>query len=96
MYIQVYMNYITTTELRTKSPSLVRSLLAGESVSLMHRSQIIGEIKPIKKSPKVMLKKDIQELIILARKMNLPELSYKEREKKYRKQLIKKYGKALS
>jgi len=40
------MNYITTTELRTKSSSLVQKLLNGEEVTLIHRSKIIGEIVP--------------------------------------------------
>ena len=40
------MNLITTTELRTRTSELIKALLAGESVDLIHRSQILGEIKP--------------------------------------------------
>ncbi len=86
------MNYLTTTQLRTRSSDLVDMLLAGESVELVHRSQIIGEIKPKKSSPKVMTAKDIKELIGLARKMNLPKISYKERERRYKKHLMERYG----
>jgi len=40
------MNYITTTELRTKSSNLVESLLKGEEINLIHRSKVIGAIVP--------------------------------------------------
>lgn len=42
----MYMNYITTTELRTKSVGLVETLLAGNSVDLIHRSKVVGSIIP--------------------------------------------------
>lgn len=86
------MDYITTTQLRTDSPRLIEALLAGRSIDLIHRSKMVGEIRPKKQSPKIMTKKSIQELMTLAKKMNLPKLSYKEREKRYRKHLVEKYG----
>jgi len=46
VYIQVYMNYISTTELRTKSVDLVEALLAGKSIDLIHRSKVVGAIVP--------------------------------------------------
>lgn len=91
----MYMNYITTTQLRTKSRELVSVLSKGDSVSLIHRSQIIGEIKP-KKETKPLTKKDIKELKKLAGALNLPKTSYKQREKIYREHLMEKYGQDLS
>lgn len=89
------MNYITTTQLRTKSSELISSLSKGESIFLVHRSKIIGEIKP-KEVIKPLTKGDIKELQKLAAELNLPKTSYKEREKKYRSHLVKKYGQSLS
>lgn len=89
------MNYITTTQLRTKSSQLVDSLSKGNTVSLIHRSRVIGEIKP-KKEVKPLTKTDIDELKRLARALNLPKTSYRQREKIYRKHLMEKYGKGIS
>lgn len=88
------MQYITTTDLRTKSSELVNSLSRGEIVSLVHRSKIIGEIKP-KKDLKPLTKDDIQQLKNLALELNLPKISYKQREKIYRKHIMEKYGQDL-
>lgn len=88
------MQYITTTDLRTKSSELVNSLSKGEAVSLVHRSKIIGEIKP-KKDLKPLTKDDIKQLKKLSLELNLPKISYKQREKIYRKHLTEKYGQDL-
>ncbi|MEK7558893.1 MAG: hypothetical protein AAB521_01140 [Patescibacteria group bacterium] len=90
------MNYITTTDLRTKSSQLVASLQSGMEISLIHRSKIVGVIKPVQKSAKPLTQEGINDLTKLARKLNLPKISYKEREKIYRKHLMEKYGKSLS
>lgn len=95
MYTYINMNYITTTGLRTKSTQLVNSLSRGNIISLIHRSKIIGEIKP-KKEARILTKTDIKQLKKLANLLNLPKLSYKERERRYRKHLMEKYGKGLS
>ncbi len=89
------MNYLTTTDLRTKSSELIDLLTKGMEVSLIHRSQIVGVIKP-KKQPKVLTETKIGKLKKLALKLNLPKISYKERAKLYREHLLKKYGKGLS
>lgn len=89
------MNYITTTELRTRSSELIEALKKGTSVSLVHRSRIVGEFRP-KRQAQPMTKKDIAQLRQLAEELNLPKLSYKERERRYRKHLMQKYGKGLS
>lgn len=89
------MDYISTTDLRTKSSSLVSILQKGGSISLIHRSKVIAEIKP-KKMITYLKSKDIQDLKNLAKELNLPESSYEEREMKYKKNLEEKYGKNIS
>lgn len=88
------MNYITTTQLRTKSSKLVQTLKEGGTVKLVHRSHIIGEIKP-QKEIKIMTREAINKLKKLAKQLNLPKLSYRQREKIYRKHLEEKYGKVF-
>lgn len=89
------MDYITTTELRTKATQLVKSLKKGGSVSLIHRSKVIGKIQPVQMA-KPLTKEAIMKLKELAKELNLPRLSYKERAKRYRKYLQVKYGQSLS
>ena len=87
------MQIITTTQLRTRSKELVKVLQEGHSVDLIHRSRVVGEIKPKIYNPKPF---DPDKLLKIAKKLNLPKLSYKEREKRYRSHLMKKYGKGIS
>ena len=89
------MDYITTTNLRTQSSKLIDTLKKGGSVSLIHRSKVVGSIKPSKKI-KTFTKESILKLKKLAEELNLPELSYDERENKYRKHLMENYGKDIS
>jgi len=89
----MYMKFVTTTDLRTKSSNLVDSLKRGESVSLIHRSKIVGVIKPAKEEPK---KFDAKRFARLVTALNLPLTTYAEREKRYREHLMKKYGKGIS
>lgn len=87
------MQVITTTELRTKSKELIKTLQEGRTVELIHRSKVVGEIKPKIYDPKPFDPDKVAEIV---KKLNLPKLSYKEREKRYRKHLMEKYGKGLS
>ena len=89
------MQVITTTQLRTKSKELVKVLQEGYSVDIIHRSRVIGKIKPMDEV-KPLTREGIEKIKKLAKKLNLPKLSYKEREKRYRKHLMEKYGKDLS
>jgi len=89
------MEYITTTNLRTRSSELVATLKNGGVVSLIHRSKVVGVIKP-KKELKVMTEKDINQLKKIAQQLNLPKTSYPEREKIYKKHILDKYGKGFS
>lgn len=89
------MQVITTTELRTKSKELVKTLQEGRSVDLIHRSKVVGRVKPFVEA-KPLTRKDIENIKSLAKKLNLPKLSYKERERRYRKHLMERYGQGLS
>lgn len=48
----MYMKYITATELRTKTPQLLEELKRGNTVLFIHRSKVIGEFKPVKRTRK--------------------------------------------
>lgn len=87
------MDYITTTDLRTKSSQLVSDLKKGTRVSLIHRSKVIGTIEPVVESPKPF---DAAKFKRLVKDINLPHTSYVQREKIYRTHLMKKYGKGIS
>ena len=89
----MYMNYITTTELRTKSTELVNALLLGNSVTLIHRSKVIGKIQPEKNETKVF---NAKRFLKIVKKLNLPKLTPKEMERNYQEHMQKKYGKGLS
>lgn len=85
------MDYITTTELRTKSKQLVKALKRGEAVQLIYRSKLIGNFRPATES-KPFNAKRFKELV---EKLNLPYLSYKQREKNYREEMERKHGKGI-
>jgi antitoxin (DNA-binding transcriptional repressor) of toxin-antitoxin stability system len=94
MYIYIDMKYITTTDLRTLSSQLVDSLKQGKKISLVHRSQIIGEISPIKKDAKIF---DIKKFrVFIKTPLEGKSLNYQKRDQLYRKHLEAKYGKNLS
>ena len=88
------MQYITTTELRTKSKELIKLLQEGYSVNLIHRSKVVGEIKPVHTGLKTIT--DIEAfkkaLDAIKPKKIIPK---SQREKIYRKHLEEKYGKPL-
>lgn len=87
---------MTTTELRTQVPLILTLLSRGETVDLIHRSKLVGEIKPKKYAGKVLTADRIERIIAAAKKMNLPKLTQKQMERNYREHLMKKYGKGLS
>lgn len=88
-------NYVTTTELRTKTPIFVKTLKSGGSFSLVHRSKIIGKIEPAQ--GEISPIKDIgsfsRALVGLT-----PKKRFSEGVKRliYRKRLEKKYGARVS
>lgn len=89
------MQIITTTELRTKSKELVKTLREGRAVDLIYRSRVVGRLQPVQEA-QPLTREGIERIQKSARALNLPKLSYKEREIRYRKHLMEKYGKSLS
>ncbi len=87
------MQYITTTQLRTKSKKLVQLLQEGHSVDLIHRSKVVGEIKPKIYDPKPF---NPDEFLKIVRKLNLLRLTPRQIETRYRKAMMKKHGQNLS
>lgn len=87
------MQYITTTELRTKSKKLVEALREGRSVNLVHRSKVVGEIKPKIYDPKPF---DPDKFANLVKRLNLPKLTFKQMDARYRAAMMKKHGKSIS
>ena len=87
------MNYITTTDLRTKSKDLIKELLGGRSVDLIHRSKIVGEIRPKIYDPKPF---NAHKFAKIVKKLNFSSLTPQQMESKYRAAMIKKHGKGLS
>ena len=86
------MEYITTTNLRTQSSELVNTLKRGDEVSLIHRSKLVGIIRPVQQAKKF----DVAAFKELISGLDLPPTTYAEREKIYRKHLMEKYGKGIS
>lgn len=87
------MQYITTTELRTKSRRLVEILREGRSVDLVHRSKVVGEIRPKIYDPKPF---NSAKFLKTVKALNLPRLSKRQIETRYRKHMMEKYGKGIS
>ena len=89
----MYMNFITTTDLRTKSKDLIKALREGRSIDLIHRSRVVGEIKPKIYDPKPF---DPDKFLKIVKKLNPPKLSHKQIEARYRKAMMEKHGKGIS
>lgn len=87
------MNYITTTDLRTKSTELVDSLKNGRSVSLIHRSQVVGKIVPDGDTKLKTI--DAKKLEGIINDLDLPVLTLTEIDRRYRKAMMQKHGKGL-
>lgn len=89
------MSFFTTTDLRTKSSQLVKALKNGTTISLIHRSKIVGKIEPVlEPEPIIFNAQEFQEFL---KTLGLiKKLSLKERERRYRQYLQQKYGQNLS
>lgn len=96
MYTQVYNmsdQYISTTELREQSSKVISRLKAGEDVTLIHRSRIVGVIKPIIVQPRPFhLLKFKKSLAELKQKRIIPR---SQRDRVYREHLLEKHGKNI-
>lgn len=87
------MNLITTTQLRTNTKELVAAFLAGQELKVIHRSKIIGVFKPAENEPLKTF--DAKKVELIAKKLNLPHLTDKEIDRRYRKAMEKKHGKGV-
>lgn len=90
------MNYITTTELRTKTTGLVEALQGGEEVDILHRSKIVGRIIPKSVSQRpIKTVTDPAKLISGIKRLVGDAGKYTKEERKaiYHKHLESKYGK---
>lgn len=86
------MQYITTTELRTESSKLVKTLEVGGTLRLIHHSKVIGEIIPTRE-PKPFDPDAFEKFLDSLKPKKL--VARKNRDKIYRKHLEDKYGKGL-
>jgi len=84
------MDLITATQLRTQSNDFIETLLRGEEIDLIRRSKKLGKIKLIKDVDLKVF--DAKKFAKIVKKMNLPKLSMKERERNYRAAMMKKHG----
>lgn len=84
------MEYITATELRTKTKELVKFLKSGNSTNLVYKSKIVGILSPVKEErPKIV----DEHFIKFMKKASTDTITTKkQREQTYRKHLLDKYG----
>ncbi|RJR14711.1 hypothetical protein C4579_04325 [Candidatus Microgenomates bacterium] len=89
------MNQITITEISQKPQALINALKKGVSVSLVHKSRVVGIIKPsdTNQTPAVTMDKLRAFQKAVKPKKLIPR---SQREATYRKRLMEKYGKGLS
>ena len=87
------MQYITFTELRTKSHNLAKALENGEEIKLVRKSRIVGKIIP---DNSVAIKSiNAKKLETKIDRLDLPSLTMKEIDRRYRLAMMKKHGKGL-
>jgi dihydroorotase len=102
LLIKVTMQNITTKQLRTYTKKLTTALSNGETVKLIHRSKIIGDIKPVFSiKPVVKNKIKFSKAVKNAQKYfskssNLLPKNNESLMKEYRDKLIEKHGKNIS
>ena len=88
------MVYITFTQLRTRSSSLAKALRQGDEVKLVRRSVVIGRVVPYNNAKaKTINAKKLQAKID---ELDLPHLTFKEIDRRYRIAMVKKHGQGLS
>lgn len=87
--------YISTTELREQSSKVVARLKLGEDMLLVHRSKVIGVIKPVTRDDKTIT--DISKFRKAIQALKPAKIIPRnKRESIYRKHLMEKYGKGIS
>lgn len=88
------MQYITFTQLRTKSSHLAKALEKGEEVKLIRRSTVIGRVIPDQDEAVKTI--DAKKLEAKISNLDLPGLTLKETDRRYRAAMMKKHGQGLS
>jgi hypothetical protein len=92
--INLFMQFITSTELRTKSTELIDVLASGKKVSLLHRSRLVGVIEPVKSQPAKAF--DASVVRKKLSKISKSKITAEEIERRYHNYLVQRYGKHLS
>lgn len=88
------MQYITFTQLRTKSNNLAKALSKGEEVKLVRRSIVVGTIMPDRDADVKTI--NAKRLAAKINALSLPSLSLREIDRRYRAAMLKKHGQDLS
>ena len=84
-------HFITTTQLREHSSKVVARLISGEDVTLVHRSKIIGVIKPLLSFSKPIENlEEFKKALIAVKPKKL--ITFQNRNKIYREHFKKRYG----
>lgn len=84
-------HFITTTQLREHTSKVVSRLISGEDVTLVHRSKIIGTIKPLASFSKPIENlEEFKKVLIAVKPKQLN--SFQNRKKIYHEHLKKRYG----
>ncbi|MEK7079201.1 MAG: hypothetical protein AAB929_03970 [Patescibacteria group bacterium] len=86
------MEYMTTTNLRTKTTQLVSVLKKNNRISLIHRSKIVAIIQPVQTSSKPF---DVHLFAHYLKEIKFVPTSHKRRKIIYQTHLNKKYGKNI-
>ena len=87
------MTFITTTQLRTMTKDLVAQLSRGETVQLIHRSKVIGQIMPsASKEVSEDKKFNAKEFRKASKALGLKPMSDTEKDAAYRKAMMSKHG----
>jgi len=88
------MQYITFTQLRTKTNNFAKALKKGEEVKLVRRSIVVGRVIPDKEIKiKTINAKKLQAKI---NKLNFPGITLQEIDRRYKAAIMKKHGQGLS
>ncbi len=87
------MEYITFTQLRTNTNNLAKALKRGDEIKLIRRSAVVGRVVPYSnKKIKTINAKKLQAKID---ELDLPRLTLKEIDRRYRIAMMKKHGQGL-
>ena len=84
------MNYLSTTQLRTQTPLLIRMLIAGKKVKLLHRSKVVGQIVPLESKQTKIFR--AQDLLKSTHYLNLKKYSPDQIRAKYKTIVNAKHG----